>query len=190
MESSFPWSVAMGGCAVLRNPYIAGVERFEVPFAASPQANEPSHQVEQAAQFCLLLWQHFQPALRTMRYTLNRDYQADTTREFTQEPHRSELINFDIHNAQQIDIELTSQQPAATSKHLPIHFAQGGKSLPVFLEVFIPLYRAHAQSGTASFESVPESVPESRLVIWCRPDLLPQVITLWQRAAALLVNPS
>jgi NACalpha-BTF3-like transcription factor len=175
---------------VLCNPYIAGVERFEVPFSASPQANEPFHQLEHAAQFCLLLWQQFQPALRTMRYTLNRDYQADAAREFTQEPHRSELINFDIDNVQQIDIELISQQTAISSRNPPAHLSQRGEHYPAFLEVFIPLHRNHAQPETSSSGYVSEYVSESRLVIWCRPDLLPNVIALWERAAALLVNPS
>ncbi len=178
---------------MLRNPYIAGVERFEVPFSTIPQANEPSHPIEQAAQFCLLLWQQFQPELRLVRYTLNRDYQADTTREFTRQPRLDELLNFDLQDAQQIDIELISQQ-AAIGRNQPANFAQRDEYFPAFLEAFIPLRRNHPQPGTTSFEYGSEDVFEpasaSHLVIWCRPNLLPKVTTLWERAAALLVNPS
>jgi hypothetical protein len=174
---------------VLRNPYIAGVERFEVPFPASFQVNEPSHQIGQAAQFCLLLWQHFQPELRTVRYTLNHDYQADTTREFTRQPRLDELIDVDLHNAQQIDIELISQQ-AAISRNLLASFPQRDEHFPAFLEAFIPLRRDQPQPGTTPFDSVSEQVSESHLVIWCRPDILTKVIALWECAAAFLVNPS
>lgn len=174
---------------MLRNPYIAGVERFEVPFSVSFQVNEPSHQIGQAAQFCLLLWQHFQPELRTVRYTLNRDYQADTTREFTRQPRFDELIDFDLQDAQQVDIELISQQ-TADSRNRVASFAQGDEHFPAFLEAFIPLCRNQSQPGTTSFDDVSEQVSESHLVIWCRPNLLTKVIALWESAAALLVNPS
>ncbi|HEU5370007.1 MAG TPA: hypothetical protein VFU69_16150 [Ktedonobacterales bacterium] len=176
---------------MLRNPYIAGVERFEVPFSISPQANEPSRQIEQAAQFCLLLWQQFQPELRLARYTLNRDCQADTTREFTRQPRLDELLNFDLQDTQQIDIELISQQTSTGRNRLANFWDE---HFPAFLEVFIPLHHNHPQPGTTSFEYVSEYIfepaSEGLLIIWCRPDLLPIVTALWERAAALLVNPS
>ena len=171
---------------MLRNPYIAGVERFEAPFFTSRQANEPFHPLEQAAHFCMLLWQQFQPELRTIRYTLTCDRLADTTIEFSQQPRYDELIDFDLRDAQQIDIEFISLHPSATGKDLPAHVAQKDEHFPAFLEVFIPLCHQQPQPRDLS----PEDTSKGHLVIWCRPNLLPKVTSLWERAASLLVNPS
>jgi hypothetical protein len=171
---------------VLRNPYIAGVERFEAPFSIDRQTSEPSQRLEQAAQFCLLLWEQFQSDLRAMRYTLNCDRQDDTTIEFAQQPPYAELIEFDLHDAQQIDIECISQQASATGKDLPAHSSPKDEHFPAFLEVFIPLSLQMPQPKTLS----PEDASGGHLVIWCRPNLLPKVTSLWERAASLLANPS
>ncbi len=168
---------------MLRNPYIAGVERFEAPFFTNNQPGEPAHRIEQAAHFCLLLWQQFQPELRTMRYTLNCDHLADSTKEFAQLPRYDELIPLDTDDAQQIDIEFISQQPAPTGRDLHPRFAQSDDYFPAFLEVFIPL-RHHQPPESSS----PDRPAQDRLVIWCRPGLLAKVTTLWEHAATLLVN--
>jgi len=168
---------------VLRNPYIVGVERFETPVFSSSQS---AYRIEQAAHFCLLLWQQFQPELRTMRYTLTCDHDADSVKEFAQPPHYDELIAFDMDDAQQIDIEFISQQPAATRRDLQTHLGQGDEHFPAFLEVFIPLPDSQSQPRTAS----PRDTSNERLVIWCRPNLLPKVTALWERAAAMLANQS
>src|SRR5262245_41499371 len=123
------------------------------------------------------MWQQFQPELRAIRYTLNRDLQADTTIEFSQQPRFDELTNVETNDFQQIDLEVLSQQPAATVKDLHPKFGQKEEHFPAFLEVFIPLQQNPPQS-------------EGHLVIWCRPNLLPKVTALWEHAAALLVNQS
>lgn len=166
---------------MLRNPYIVGVERFEAPVFSSDQSFS---RIEQTAHFCLLLWQHFQPELRTMRYTLNCDHVADSVIEFAQPPHYEELIAFDTRDAQQIDIEFISQQPAATRKDLQTHVAQRDEHFPAFLEVFIPLPARHPQAEIP----YPRHASQDHLVIWCKPNLLPKVTALWERAAALLAN--
>lgn len=168
---------------MLQNPYIAGVERFEAPFFTSKQEGRLSP-LEQAAHFCILLWQHFQPDLRTIRYTLNRDLLADITVEITQQPEYDDLINFEIRDAQQIDLECVSLQPAKTSRDFHTRFGQKEEHFPAFLEVFIPLHHHHPQTEAISSESL----PADRLVIWCRPHLLPTVTALWEQAAALLAN--
>jgi hypothetical protein len=183
-SQKYRWSAATGGGPVLRNPYIAGVERFEAPFSTSRQTSEPSQFLERAAHFCLLLWQQFQPDMRTMRYTLNRDYLADITIEYTQQPRFDELVHFEARDIQQIDIEFISQHPAATGRDLHPHFGQRDEHFPAFLEVFIPLRQSHPQPGTAS----PEYFAEGHLVIWCRPNLLPKITALWEYAATLLIN--
>jgi hypothetical protein len=170
---------------VLRNPYVAGVERFEAPFFTNHQENGPAP-LEQAAHFCILLWQQFQTELRAFRYTLNRDLLADITIEFTQQPSFEELINVETHQAQQIDLELISQRPASTSKDMYNRFGQMDEHFPAFLEVFIPLHHNDPQPGATPAQAL----PESRLVIWCRPNLLPKVTALWERAATLLVHQS
>lgn len=170
---------------MLRNPYIAGVERFEAPLSTNHQSGGPLP-LEQAAHFGILLWQQFQTELRAFRYTLNRDLLADITLEFTQQPSFDELINVETHEAQQIDLELISQRPTSTSKDMYHRFGPQEEHFPAFLEVFIPLHRSHPPAGAAS----PQSVSEDRLIIWCRPNVLPKVTALWERAATLLVNQS
>ncbi len=170
---------------MLRNPYVVGVERFEAPLFTT---NQESGQfpLEQAAHFCILLWQQFQTELRAFRYTLNRDLLADITLEFTKQPSFEELISVETLDAQQIDLELISQRPATTSKDMYNRFGPQDEHFPAFLEVFIPLHTSPAPSRAAA--SSPRG--ESRLVIWCRPHLLPKVTALWERAATLLVNQS
>ena len=167
---------------MLRNPYIVGVERFEAPVFSSGQSVS---RIEQAAHFCLLLWQQFQPELRTMRYTLNCDYAADAFKEFAQPPHYDELIAFDTGDAQQIDLEFISQQPAATRRDLQTPSAQRDEHFPAFLEVFIPLPRSQPQAEVPLHDASTD-----HLVIWCRPNLLPKVTALWERAAVPLANQS
>ena len=171
---------------MLRNPYIAGVERFEAPFSTHRQTSDPSQRLEQVAQFCLLLWEHFQAELRAMRYTLNCDHQDDTTFEFVQQPSYAQLIEIDLRDAQQIDIECISQQPSATGKDLPARSTSKDEHFPAFLEVFIPLSHQMPQPRMLS----PEEASGGYLVIWCRPNLLPKVTSLWERAASLIANPS
>jgi hypothetical protein len=169
---------------LLRNPYVAGVERFEASFSTSLQADEPLNCQERAAHFCLLLWRQFQPELRTLRYTMNCDYLPDTIVEFAQQPRYDELVNVDASNAQQIDIECIGQQSVSTGGG----FGQRDEHFPAFLEVFIPLRDHPIQS--AAVPSNDAHCSGDRLVIWCQPPLLPKVTTLWERAGALLLNGS
>ncbi len=168
---------------MLRNPYIVGVERFEAPVLSSGSS---AARIEHVAHFCLLLWQHFQPELRAMRYTLTCDHTDDLVKEFAQLPQYDELTAFDTDDAQQIDLEFISQQPAATRRELQTSSGQRNEHFPAFLEVFIPLPDNRPQSGTSSARDA----SKDHLVIWCRPNLLPKVTALWERAASSPINHS
>lgn len=169
---------------MLRNPYVAGVERFEVRLASSVHAVESAHRQEQAAFFCLLLWEQFQDDLRAIRYTINFDHMDDSVREFNQSPPFAALIEFDTSEANQIDIECIGQQPARTSRDLLSQARQDEAHFPLLLEVFIPLHPNFPQQSELSLQPP----IENHLVIWCRPHLLSVITALWERASTLLLN--
>ncbi len=169
---------------MLRNPYITGVERFEVPLANNARPAEAPHPKEQAALFCLLLWEHFQSDLRAIRYTISFDHTSDTTLEFNQCPRYDDLIAFDTNGASQIDIECISQQAAPTPKDPPPHIRQKEDHYPLLFEVFIPLDALPAYPDRAVFQSP----AARRLVVWSRPNLLPEITALWERASARSPN--
>lgn len=168
---------------MLRDPYVAGVERFELQLPLWGSATSASHAQykEQAALFCLLLWEHFQTDVRALRYHISFEQSDDATFEFEQQPYREELLNFDSSNANQIDIEFISQQPMRPRKHPRAHSTGADEHFPAFLEVFIPLWPD--SSGFTGFDT---GLP--RLVIWCQPSLLSQVTDLWERSAVLLLE--
>jgi hypothetical protein len=177
------WLV-LGGVAVLRNPYITGVERFEVPLANGMHVAAAPQRKEQAALFCLLLWEQFQRDLRAIRYIISFDHTSDTTLEFNQRPRYDDLVTFDTNGASQIDIECISQQAALTPKDLPPHIRQKEDHYPLLFEVFIPLDSHPVHQDTA----VLQSPAARRLVVWSRPNLLPEITALWERASARLSN--
>ena len=168
---------------MLRDPYVAGVERFELQLPLWGNATSASHAQykEQAALFCLLLWEHFQTDVRALRYHISFEQSDDATFEFEQRPYHEELLNFDSSSASQIDIEFISQQPARPRKHPRAHSTSEDEHFPAFLEVFVPLW---PQPG--SFDGADTGLP--RLVIWCQPSLLSQVTDLWERSAVLLLK--
>lgn len=169
---------------MLRNPYVAGVERFEAPLASGAQTAGSSQRKEQAALFCLLLWEHYQGVLRAMRYSINFDHAGDRMLEFDQQPPYNALIEFDASDASQIDIECISQQPAQTPRDLFPHARQQEDHYPVLIEVFIPLCPDAPQQGELSLQAP----AADHLVVWCRSSLLSEIIALWERASALLLN--
>ncbi len=169
---------------MLRNPHIAGVERFEAPFSINSLADGRVQRKALAAQFCLLLWQHFQSEVRTIRYTINSDHLEDTTVEFTQQPRYEDLLKVDTSQAQQIDIECIGQQPSPSRRDAPVSFGSKDDYFPAFLEVFIPLSHTHTQVEPPP----PDHFIRDHLVIWCRPHLLPEITALWEQAVSLLIN--
>ena len=171
---------------MLRNPYIAGLERFEVPLVRGVQAAAPARRKEQAAIFCLRLWEQFQSDLRAIRYTISFDPTDDQTLEFSQQPHYDAMIGFDASSANQIDIECICRQAAPTPRDLFSHARQEEEHYPVSLEVFIPLSPNHPQAGEVSLPSF----AERPLVVWCRPSLLSEITALWERASLLVFDPT
>jgi hypothetical protein len=166
---------------MLRDPYVAGVERFELPLWSNVAPADPAQYKEQAALFCVLLWEHFQTDVRSLRYHISFEQNDDATLEFEQRPYHEELLNFDSSSANQIDIEFISQQPARPRKHPRAHSTSEDEHFPAFLEVFIPLW-PHP-GNLSSFDT---GLP--KLVIWCQPSLLSQVTGLWEQSSALLLK--
>lgn len=168
---------------MLRDPYVAGVERFELQLPLWGNTTSASHAQykEQAALFCLLLWERFQTDVRALRYHISFEQSDDATFEFEQRPYHEELLNFDSSSASQIDIEFISQQPARPRKHPRAHATSEDEHFPAFLEVFVPLW-----PHPGSFDGADTGLP--RLVIWCQPSLLSQVTDLWERSAILLLK--
>ncbi len=167
---------------MLRDPYVAGVERFELLLTGSAQLPESIQRKEHAALFCLLLWKQFQSNLRVLRYHLSFEQREDLSHEFSQQPRYEDLLDFDSSHANQIDIELISQQPAHSPKY-PQHHSQGkDEHFPAFLEIFIPLW-PHLSVQIQPLEDVKMKSP---VVIWCQPAVLPQVTSLWEQASTLL----
>lgn len=164
-----------------RDPYVAGVERFELPLWRQASPVNQAQYKEQAAFFCLLLWEQFQGDVRALRYHINFEQSDDATFEFEQPPYHEELIQFDIRNASQIDIEFISQQPARSHKHTHLHSIGKDEHFPAFLEVFVPL-RPHS----SAFNGIDTGLPN--LIIWCQPSLLSRVTDLWQQSSALLLR--
>lgn len=168
---------------MLRDPYVAGVERFELQLPLWGNATSASHAQykEQAALFCLLLWEHFQADVRALRYHISFEQSDDATFEFEQQPYPEELMSFDSSNASQIDIEFISQQPAQPHKRPRAYSTGADEHFPAFLEVFVPLL-PHPDN----FGGFDTGLP--KLVIWCQPSLLSQVTDLWERSAVLLLK--
>lgn len=164
-----------------RDPYVAGVERFEFPLWRQMSPINQAQYKEQAALFCLLLWEQFQSDVRALRYHINFERSDDATFVFEQPPYHEELIQFDTHNASQIDIEFVSQQPAPLRKYTRLQSAGKDEHFPAFLEVFVPL-RPHSSECNDIDTGSP------KLIIWCQPSLLSRVTDLWQQSSALLLR--
>jgi hypothetical protein len=169
---------------VIRDPYISGVERFEAPTAVCSHEQSPQLLQKQIAHFCLLAWQAFASDLRLLRYSISSDHQPDNLVEFPQMPRLEELKSLDMHQANQIDLEFISKQPASQNTHNPLHPA-AEDYFPAFLEVFIPLTLPPLE------QSMAHSHPNKHcLVIWCRPAIVKHVLDLWGRAADLALAPA
>ena len=166
---------------MLRDPYVAGVERFELPLLRNMAPSGHVQYKEQAALFCLLLWEQFQADVRALRYHINFEQSDDATFEFEQQPYHQELINFDSSHASQIDIEFISQQFTRPHKHSYLHSRGTDEHFPAFLEVFVPLVPYQAD-----FNAFDTGLP--KLIIWCQPSVLSQVTDLWERSASLLTK--
>ncbi len=164
-----------------RDPYVAGVERFELPAPAGASPLNTLQRTEQAVLFCLLLWKYFQAELRMLRYHLNFECRADMTVEFYHMPHYEELINLDSSGASQIDMEFISQQPARIARHPALSWHGEDEYFPAFLEVFIPLWPEVSLQPT----STTGHTPQSQLIVWCKPALLSKVIELWEQASII-----
>ncbi|HEY7125695.1 MAG TPA: hypothetical protein VH540_17195 [Ktedonobacterales bacterium] len=169
---------------MIRDPYISGVERFEAPVDTFPPGQEPHLLQKQAAHFCILAWNEFASELRLLRYSVSFDQQPDTAVEWQHLPQIEELHNFDLHQANQIDLEFISQHAATQNKHKPMHPTEEDY-FPAFLEIFIPLAPPSPKQAAGSI------VHSKRcLVIWCRPTMIKQVFDLWGRAAILSLAPA
>ena len=167
---------------MLRDPYIAGVERFEFPLLRDVVPSSLAQYKEQTAFFCLLLWERFSTDVRALRYHISFEQSDDATFEFEQRPYHEELMNFDSSTANQIDIEFISHQPAQPHKRPHLPSSGVDEHFPAFLEVFVPLWPPHPENFSGFDTGLP------KLIIWCQPTLLSQVTDLWERSAALLVK--
>ena len=166
---------------MLRDPYVAGVERFELPLLRNAAPSNHAQNKEQAALFCLLLWEQFQHDARALRYHISFEQSDDATFEFEQQPYHEDLVNFDSSNASQVDIEFISHQPARSHKHPHLHATGTDEHFPAFLEVFVPLW-PHPHECNGFGNGLP------KLIIWCQPSLLSQVTNLWERSSTLLLK--